>query len=379
MKEESIWNPFIIRGDTVVDSIATHYGVSKSEILNPDDDNLASRVAIAEAKVITETKKFLEGEGIVIADFTGSKKSAARSQTVILVKNIPFSTTESEIMHLFQKFGSLVRVVLPPSRGLAVVEFSEVTEAKSAFKNLAYSRFHNVPLYLEWAPLVILKKGHSAKENPTDVGKTEQAKQLLDNFLDTPRETLYVKNLNFTTTAEQIREHFESQVPVKSVTISKKRVGTQLVSSGFGFIEFFDKDAALDALKRFQRTTIDGFRIELNFARPAESGVKHKRKREALGEATSKLLVKNVAFEATKKDLRALFSNFAEVKSVRLPQNMQGRNRGFAFVEFVSKQEARNALDKLQDTHLYGRHLVLAFAKTVDSEAPPAKRMRKDF
>ena len=35
-----------------------------------------------------------------------------------------------------------------------------------------------------------------------------------------------------------------------------------------------------------------------------------------------------------------------------------GNHRGFAFVEFVTKQEAQNALQALSSTHLYGRHLV---------------------
>lgn len=35
-----------------------------------------------------------------------------------------------------------------------------------------------------------------------------------------------------------------------------------------------------------------------------------------------------------------------------------GKHRGFAFVEYVTKQEARNALEALSNTHLYGRHLV---------------------
>jgi len=36
-----------------------------------------------------------------------------------------------------------------------------------------------------------------------------------------------------------------------------------------------------------------------------------------------------------------------------------GSHRGFAFVEYVTKQEAQNALQALASTHLYGRHLVI--------------------
>ncbi len=37
--------------------------------------------------------------------------------------------------------------------------------------------------------------------------------------------------------------------------------------------------------------------------------------------------------------------------------------RGFAFVDFATKQEARNAMEAVQGTHLYGRRLVIEWAE----------------
>ena len=53
---------------------------------------------------------------------------------------------------LFSGSGALARLVLPPTRTLALVEFLEPADARRAFKGLAYKRFQHVPLYLEWAP-----------------------------------------------------------------------------------------------------------------------------------------------------------------------------------------------------------------------------------
>ncbi|KAK2968951.1 hypothetical protein RJ640_029758 [Escallonia rubra] len=44
------------------------------------------------------------------------------------------------------------------------------------------------------------------------------------------------------------------------------------------------------------------------------------------------------------------------IKSLRLPMRF-GNHRGFGFVEYVTKQEAQNALEALSSTHFYGRHL----------------------
>lgn len=63
-----------------------------------------------------------------------------RSKTVILVKNLPASTSVSELEVLFGKHGSLGRVLLPAGGITAIVEFLEPTEAKQAFTRLAYSK-----------------------------------------------------------------------------------------------------------------------------------------------------------------------------------------------------------------------------------------------
>ena len=56
------------------------------------------------------------------------------------------------MQELFGGFGELLRLVLPPTKTLALVEYAESADARRAFKSLAYKRFQNIPLYLEWAP-----------------------------------------------------------------------------------------------------------------------------------------------------------------------------------------------------------------------------------
>ncbi len=42
----------------------------------------------------------------------------------------------------------------------------------------------------------------------------------------------------------------------------------------------------------------------------------------------TKLLVKNVPFEASKAEVRELFAAFGQVKSVRMPSKFDGTHRG---------------------------------------------------
>lgn len=59
---------------------------------------------------------------------------------MILVKNLPSGVQVGDLETLFSPYGSLGRVLLPPSGLTAIVEFLEPTEAKRAFMKLAYTK-----------------------------------------------------------------------------------------------------------------------------------------------------------------------------------------------------------------------------------------------
>lgn len=96
--------------------------------------------------------------------------AAARSNTVILVKNLPAGVQASELEELFSPYGSLGRVLLPPSGLTAIVEFLESTEAKRAFTRMAYSKvcatFH---LHIVCFDCWILKTSYWIKFIPNPV------------------------------------------------------------------------------------------------------------------------------------------------------------------------------------------------------------------
>ena len=87
------------------------------------------------------------------------------------MKNLDAQSTVDEIRDLFSPFGELGRVLLPPRGVTAIVEFLEPTEAKIAFRKIAYSKFRHMPLYLEWAPVNVFKTAPPAptskKNQPT--------------------------------------------------------------------------------------------------------------------------------------------------------------------------------------------------------------------
>ena len=94
------------------------------------------------------------------------------------------------------------------------------------------------------------------------------------------------------------------------------------------------------------------------------------------------LFVGNLPYDVTEDDVREALEALgcAATSGVRLPLDKETNPpRGFAFVEFVSKQEATKALNALQSTHLYGRHIVVSYAEQERSVEEMRKKMRKEL
>lgn len=177
--------------------------------------------------------------------------------------------------------------------------------------------------------------------------------------------TLYIKNLNWKTTEEGVRGLFGKVEGLKSVTLPKKKgPNGELLPMGFGFVVYENRQQALKALNRFNEKALDGHVLQLKFSARKDVVTTKKRKvTEAGNEGNTKLLIRNIPFEATRSELRELFGAYGQLKSLRLPKKFDGTSRGFVFVEYLSADDAKTAVKALSSTHLLGRKLVVEYAR----------------
>lgn len=249
-----------------------------------------------------------------------------RSQTIILVKNIPYGTTINTLTDLFSPHGEISRVLLPPAGTLGVVEYPTPEECARAFKALAYRRIGNSVIYLEKGPAGMFKE--SAEERAQGIRDRNQADALraveaVENAATQVREeadendeqgsTLFLKNLSFSTTSARLATVLSS-LPGFSFTRVQmkpdpKRPGQKL-SMGYGFVGFKTREAAQNAFKGLQGFEVDGHALDVKFAQ-REGGASEdmgKSKKETVGKSkTTKMMVKNLPFEATRKEVKELF------------------------------------------------------------------------
>ncbi|MEP7288239.1 MAG: RNA-binding protein [Chloroflexota bacterium] len=79
---------------------------------------------------------------------------------------------------------------------------------------------------------------------------------------------LYVGNLSYNTTQEQVRALFEQAGEITDVAlITDRETGRP---KGFGFVEMATEDGSREAIKRFNGYTLDNRTLTVNEARPRE-------------------------------------------------------------------------------------------------------------
>ncbi|KAL9116149.1 MAG: hypothetical protein Q9227_000519 [Pyrenula ochraceoflavens] len=366
-RSSSSWNFLYMSADAVMASVAERLGVNKSDILDPTSSDAAVKQAHAETHVIQENQAFFAANGINLKSFEHGEKGGKS----LLIKNFPYGTKVEDLRALLEEHGKVERILMPPSGIIAIAEFLENRHAQSALKQLAYKNFRGSILFLEKAPrdLFALADASSKPQQLDDQSRTEP-------HMEGPPEssTLFIRNLNFSTTAADLVDFCSSLdgfLTAKVKTKVNPKRPAETLSMGFGFADFRSPSQAHAALKALNGYRLDGHDLVVRFAQRNLEATDAQRNKNQVTSPKTKIIIKNLPFEATKKDVRALFGPYGQLRSVRVPKKFDRSTRGFAFADFITSKEAENALSALKDTHLLGRRLVLEFAaeESVDPEA----------
>jgi RNA recognition motif-containing protein len=164
----------------------------------------------------------------------------------------------------------------------------------------------------------------------------------------TPTPGIYIGNLLFDVTADDIKREFEEFGPIKNVNIATDARG---LSKGFGYVEFETTEQATAAIEAKHQTTFEGRRLVVNYIA--------KTQRPSSNNPPSKtLFIGNLAFEMSDTDLNKLFRDIRNVIDVRVAIDRRtGQPRGFAHADFLDTESAVKGMEFLQGKEIYGRTL----------------------
>jgi len=77
-----------------------------------------------------------------------------------------------------------------------------------------------------------------------------------------------------------------------------------------------------------------------------------------------RMYVGNLEYSTTDKDLEELFSKEGTVTYSKVIMRMDGKSRGFGFVEMETEEQTKAAIEKLNQSDFNGRTIVVNEART---------------
>lgn len=252
------------------------------------------------------------------------------------------------------------------------VEFRDIECVKRAIDKLHHTVFMDREIFVR-------------EDNPPPT-KT-RTKELYRHREPRPGNQVFVSNVPYRVTREELRDMFEAVGPVVD---TEMRVDDRGRPRGVGIVSFEDPQHVPEAISRFNGLEIDGRNIiardhETIISRDHRHGERHTNEKKAdpapklppheyqepesftegvkgNGPQSSTIYVSNLPFSTHNEDLYDLMESAGLIVKAEI-QKIEGRFRGNGVVQFETEEDASVALEQLNGYTYGGRDLQISYAK----------------
>ncbi|RFU79536.1 hypothetical protein TARUN_2689 [Trichoderma arundinaceum] len=249
-----------------------------------------------------------------------------RENTSVIVRNLPADVTQTKLRQYFKEYGhinnitSLVREKDGQS-STALIEFSAPDEARSA----------------------LLRDGKFLGQSQINVQPGHDL-------------TIYVANYPPAADEKYIRRLFQDCGDILSIRWPSLKVNAH---RRFCYVSFRDCDASAKAVAK-EGTLLDGkYKLLAKYSDP-----NRKKSREGAVAEGREVHVSGLSPSTTEDEIREVFSKYGNITRINVPRNISGKGRGFAFIDFETKDEADKAALELNKTKFFNQILQVEISKT---------------
>jgi RNA recognition motif-containing protein len=157
---------------------------------------------------------------------------------------------------------------------------------------------------------------------------------------DSMTNSLFVGNLPYDLTNEELRDTFASFGAISNVNIATERYYGNLRSRGFGFVDFTDAASLKRVTEHTDQFVLKGRTLTVREARPQ-------------GQISDTALVANLTESVTNTSLAAHFARFNPIEAKVVHAGNAGKP-GFGYAKFANEQQRDAAIRALNGTVLDG-------------------------
>lgn len=171
---------------------------------------------------------------------------------------------------------------------------------------------------------------------------------------------LFVRNLSWSVSEDDLYEVFSNIGDVISVKIPLKPEDSK--PRGFAFVEMASTELAQKAIKELNGVILDERELSVDYSKEERKTHSSGNRYQNPETKTSKLFVRNISQEVSEDELEELFNQSGKVISVKIPIDRDsGYPRPFGFVEMSSVEEAKNAINDLNNVEIGGQVISVSY------------------
>ena len=262
----------------------------------------------------------------------------------IFIKNLHKDINQQQLYDLFSSFGNILscKVALDDhgrSKGYGFIHFETKEAAEKAIESTNTLFFENKPVYV--GQFIPAEKRH--RNNPEEI------------FTN-----IYIKDIDETTTEEEYNELVSSV----GTTTSVKLIVENGKSKGFGFANYKTHEEAKNAVenlngKKWKSKNITACRAMKKQER--EDLLRKVREERKKAYELVNLYIKNLDESFTQEKIHEEFSKYGQITSLKVMQTETGSSKGFGFVCFANKDQAKKAIESLNGQQFGNKNLYVSY------------------
>ncbi|EGV60292.1 Protein phosphatase PP2A regulatory subunit B [Yamadazyma tenuis] len=267
-----------------------------------------------------------------------AKENLGETSASLYVGELNTSVNEALLFEIFSPIGqvSSIRVcrdaVTKKSLGYAYVNFVKFDDGEQAIEDLNYSLIEGRPCRIMWS-----QRDPSLRRNGEG--------------------NIFIKNLHPAIDNKALHDTFSAFGRILSCKVATDELGN---SKCFGFVHYETAEAAEAAIENVNGMLLNDREV---FVGKHVSKKDRESKFEEMKANFTNVFVKNLAPEYTDQELKELFSAYGPITSSYLEKDLEGKSKGFGFVNFDNHNDAVKAVDELNNKEIAGQPIYVGRAQ----------------
>lgn len=261
----------------------------------------------------------------------------AAASSALYVGDLDKSVDEGLLYHLFSQIGPVASIrvcrdsVTRRSLGYAYVNFNTALDPQAAAKAMEVLNYTPV----KNKPIRIMKAMRDPHARRSGIGN------------------VFVKGLDPEIDSRTLHDTFEVFGPITSAKVALDESGASL---GYGYVQYEAPDCAGAAVERANGMLLKGRQLHV-------APYKSKNAR-GVGQGFTNLYVKHLPQDVKdESELQALFGTYGDITSVHMAKDVQGKIKGFGFVNYEEAESAVKAIESMNGKEMGGMKLYVGPAQ----------------